>query len=221
MNAGNVLVIEDNEPAAKWLALVNQSLNKPSKLVPKRTSSVGGSLFFAKPSLRKISKPFRSESKRRLKSCNCTAELERRHGKDLCCPLQLPNTGEVDVSSEDEEEGPNGFDILNSQMKYSLVASKQMVGIFVTIWMRTELVQYVSHMRICCISRGIMGCLGNKVVLKLFWPIICIKKNHMYDTCHDDMHCFVSGLYIRELSVPSDELLLYLQSLGIRRERGG
>ncbi|GMN59267.1 hypothetical protein TIFTF001_028367 [Ficus carica] len=179
LNAGNVLVIEDNEPAAKWLALVNQSLNKPSKLVPKRTSNVGGSLFFAKPSLRKISKPFRSESKRRLKSCNCTAELERRHGKDLCCPLQLPNTGEIDVSSEDEEEGPNGFDILNSQMKYSLVASKQMVGIFVTIWMRTELVQYVSHMRICCISRGLMGCLGNKG---------CISVSFQF---HQTSFCFI------------------------------
>ncbi|XP_024018078.1 type I inositol polyphosphate 5-phosphatase 10 isoform X1 [Morus notabilis] len=162
LNAGNVLVIEDNEPAAKWLALVNQSLNKQSKGVPRRTNSVGGSLFFAKPSLRKISKAFRTESKRRLKACNCTAELERRHGKDFCCPLQQSNISEVDFSSDEDEEGSNGFDILNSQMKYSLVASKQMVGIFLTIWIRTELVQYVSHMRTCCISRGIMGCLGNK-----------------------------------------------------------
>ncbi|XP_039009701.1 type I inositol polyphosphate 5-phosphatase 5-like [Hibiscus syriacus] len=28
LNAGNVLVIEDNEPAAKWLVLTNQVLNK-------------------------------------------------------------------------------------------------------------------------------------------------------------------------------------------------
>lgn len=166
-----MLVIEDNEPAAKWLALVNQSLNKQSKGVPRRTTSVGGSLFFAKPSLRKISKAFRTESKRRLKACNCTAELERRHGKDFCCPLQQSNISEVDFSSDEDEEGSNGFDILNSQMKYSLVASKQMVGIFLTIWIRTELVQYVSHMRTCCISRGIMGCLGNKVVLNYCRPI--------------------------------------------------
>ncbi|KAL6906032.1 hypothetical protein ACP4OV_003633 [Aristida adscensionis] len=30
LNAGNVLVIEDNEPAARWLALINQALNRPS-----------------------------------------------------------------------------------------------------------------------------------------------------------------------------------------------
>ncbi|KAJ8624420.1 hypothetical protein MRB53_032950 [Persea americana] len=28
LNAGNVPVIEDNEPAAKWLSLVNRALNK-------------------------------------------------------------------------------------------------------------------------------------------------------------------------------------------------
>lgn len=163
LNAGNVLVIEDNEPAAKWLALVNQSLNKPTKALPRRTSSVGGSLFFTKPSLRKVSKTFRTESKRRLKSCNCATELERKHSKDICCQ---PSQGEMELSSEEEDEGPNAYYHSNSHMKYSLVASKQMVGIFVTIWMRTELVQYVSHLRICCISRGIMGCLGNKVVVK-------------------------------------------------------
>lgn len=30
LNAGNVLVIEDNEPASRWLALINQALNRPS-----------------------------------------------------------------------------------------------------------------------------------------------------------------------------------------------
>ncbi|XXG54329.1 hypothetical protein AAC387_Pa03g2239 [Persea americana] len=28
LNAGNVLVIEDNEPAAKWLSLINRAVNK-------------------------------------------------------------------------------------------------------------------------------------------------------------------------------------------------
>ncbi|KAK1295373.1 Type I inositol 1,4,5-trisphosphate 5-phosphatase CVP2 [Acorus calamus] len=37
-----------------------------------------------------------------------------------------------------------------------------MVGIFVTIWVRRELVQHIGHLRISCVGRGIMGCLGNK-----------------------------------------------------------
>lgn len=167
-----MLVIEDNEPAAKWLALINQSLNKPPSGVSRRMAGLGGSLFFAKPSLKKISKTFRTESGRRLKTCNCTMELERKHSKDFCFRCQPSNISEDDISSEEEEDGTNGYDILENsiphanQMKYSLIASKQMVGIFVTIWVRKELVQYIGHLRICCISRGIMGCLGNKVVLR-------------------------------------------------------
>lgn len=176
-----MLVIEDNEPAAKWLSLVNQSLNKPFGVAPRRTNTGGGSLFFAKPSLRKISKTFRTESKKRLKSCNCTAEFERKHNKDFCCPLQQSNLSEVDFSSEEDDEDTLSNSFSNrSHMKYGLVASKQMVGIFVTIWMRTELIQYVSHLRICCISRGIMGCLGNKVLLKFYGDINWFYSFHSH-----------------------------------------
>lgn len=164
-----MLVIEDNEPAAKWLSLINKSLNKPHNVVSRRSTT----LFFAKPSLKKISKTFRTENGRRLKTCNCTTELERKNSKDFCFRCQQSNISEDDISSEEEEDGASGFDILDNsitasnQMKYSLIASKQMVGIFVTIWVRKELVQHIGHLRICCISRGIMGCLGNKVVLKV------------------------------------------------------
>ncbi|KAL6125453.1 hypothetical protein ACLB2K_073511 [Fragaria x ananassa] len=186
LNAGNVLVLEDNEPAAKWLALINQSLNKSTNGSSRLTASLGGSLFFSKPSLKKVSKSFRTENKRKLKSCNCTYELERKHSKDFCFRCQQPNINEDDLSSEPDEEGSNGFDIseisissTTSQMKYSLVASKQMVGIFVTLWARKECVQYISHLRISCISRGIMGCLGNKG---------CISVSFLF---HQTTFCFV------------------------------
>ncbi|XP_030551047.1 type I inositol polyphosphate 5-phosphatase 10 isoform X2 [Rhodamnia argentea] len=172
LNAGNVLVIEDTEPAVKWLALINQSLNKPHNEAYKglkASPAITSSVFFPKPSLKKISKPFRTESRRRLKACNCPSDLERKNSKDLCFRCQQPNVSEDDISSEEEDDVSNGFEIteisaasVGNQMKYGLIASKQMVGIFVTVWMRRELVQHVSHLRISCISRGIMGCLGNK-----------------------------------------------------------
>ncbi|KAK9265805.1 hypothetical protein L1049_003411 [Liquidambar formosana] len=186
LNAGNVLVIEDNEPAAKWLALINQSLNKssdvylfnrptyPSGTKPesmrglKSTTTVGSSLFFQKPSLKTISNNFRTESRRKLKCCNCTSEPERKYCKESCFGCQQPSISEDEFSSE-EDDGPSGLLVTEistpsstNHMKYSLIASKQMVGIFVTVWVRKELVQHVGHLRITCISRGIMGCLGNK-----------------------------------------------------------
>lgn len=167
LNAGNVLVIGDNEPAGKWLALINQSLNKQTAV--KGNKSLGGSLFFPKQSLRKISKTFRTESKRKLKSCNCLPDLDKKYSKEFCFRCPQSNVTEGELSSEEDDDSPSTFqatDMSNSfstnQMKFGLVASKQMVGIFVTIWMKKELIQYVSHLRISCVSRGIMGCLGNK-----------------------------------------------------------
>ncbi|KAL9451104.1 hypothetical protein AB3S75_012787 [Citrus x aurantiifolia] len=177
LNAGNVLVIEDNEPAGRWLTLINKSLNKSHSVSSRRIRSApsfSNSLFFQKPSLKKISKNFRTESKRRLKMCNCTPELEleRKYNKEFCFPCQQSNNvtvSEDDFSSEEDEDGPSNLEMTGistpsstTQMKFSLVASKQMVGIFVTVWMRKELVQHVGHLRITSISRGIMGYLGNK-----------------------------------------------------------
>ncbi|KAJ7949445.1 putative Type I inositol polyphosphate 5-phosphatase [Quillaja saponaria] len=166
LNAGNVLVLEDNEPAAKWLDLINHSLNKSAHVasrVIKSAASFGGSLFFSKPSLKKISKTFRTESKRKLKACNCPLELERKTSMDFCFRCQESNISEDDSSSEEDDETfPISIAQSSNQMKYGLIASKQMVGIFVTVWMRKELVQHVGHLRISCITRGIMGYLGNK-----------------------------------------------------------
>ncbi|PPR92544.1 hypothetical protein GOBAR_AA28133 [Gossypium barbadense] len=162
LNAGNVLVIEDNEPAVKWLTLINRSLNK-ANYVPLRgyrsIGSPGGSLVFPKTSLRKASKALRTENKRKLKTCNCPIGLERKNSKEFCFRCPQSQTNENDISSEDDEDGPNGPSSANS-IKYSLVASKQMVGIFLTVWVRKELVQYVSHLRTSCVGRGISGALA-------------------------------------------------------------
>lgn len=187
LNAGNVLVLGDNEPAAKWLAMINQSLNKSSssggRVGPKTPSFGAGSMFFAKPSLKKISESFRTECRRKLKICNCSSfseEIVKRYGRESCfrCPEGLVNQSGVlsededddddddDDDDEDEDDGSGKVSSLVSNqmtMKYGLVSSKQMVGIFLTVWMRKELIQYVSHLRISCVTRGIMGCLGNKV----------------------------------------------------------
>ncbi|XP_057868576.2 type IV inositol polyphosphate 5-phosphatase 6-like [Cryptomeria japonica] len=84
LNAGNVLGVEDNGPAAKWLALIRQTLNK--------------------------------------------------------------NTNQINSS------GPN----------YCLVASKQMVGIFLCVWVKSDLRQHVRDIRVSCVGCGLMGYLGNK-----------------------------------------------------------
>ncbi|XP_054802647.1 type IV inositol polyphosphate 5-phosphatase 6-like [Prosopis cineraria] len=48
--------------------------------------------------------------------------------------------------------------------EYTLLASKKMVGIFISVWIRQELLRkyHVSNVKVCSVACGIMGCLGNK-----------------------------------------------------------
>ncbi|KZV55867.1 hypothetical protein F511_15717 [Dorcoceras hygrometricum] len=48
--------------------------------------------------------------------------------------------------------------------RYTLIASKKMVGVFISVWMRRELLNKcnVSRVRVCSVACGIMGYLRNK-----------------------------------------------------------
>lgn len=38
-----------------------------------------------------------------------------------------------------------------------------MVGIFLTVWVRSEIRDDIKNMKVSCVGRGLMGYLGNKV----------------------------------------------------------
>ncbi|WOL15921.1 type I inositol polyphosphate 5-phosphatase 10-like isoform X1 [Canna indica] len=217
LNAGNVLVIEDNEPAAKWLSLINQALNGPLdseididsdtpspcissfssqpssiKATISRDSKVSvGPFFFQKPSLKAVSKTFRTEEGRCLRACNCPAEVTRKYYRESCFKCKPAHISDTDTEEEEEEEEESSsyqVDGLpetptSNQQKYSLITSKQMVGIFVSVWVRRELVQYIGHLRLSCVGRGIMGYLGNKgcisVSMSLHQTSFCFVCSHL------------------------------------------
>ncbi|KAL0543272.1 hypothetical protein IC582_018363 [Cucumis melo] len=206
LNAGNVLVIEDNEPAAKWLSLINQAINKPSG---NNSDSVfgGGSdhgstkgsskdsktlPFFQKPSLKMLSKNLRPLDSGLLKACNCPIELgsrERRlrklnEGAASDLENMIISTNEqygrlmmeefVSISELASSKTGNG-----DMMKYKLISSKQMVGLFLSVWARQELVPHIGHLRVSTVGRGIMGRLGNKGCISISMSV------------HETSFCFV------------------------------
>ncbi|KAH6768486.1 DNAse I-like superfamily protein [Perilla frutescens var. frutescens] len=67
--------------------------------------------------------------------------------------------------------------------RYSLVASKQMVGIFLTVWVRSELKEHVRNIKISCVGRGLMGYLGNKgsisIGMMLHQTSLCFVCSHL------------------------------------------
>ncbi|GMH02403.1 hypothetical protein Nepgr_004242 [Nepenthes gracilis] len=71
-------------------------------------------------------------------------------------PHYSPSYYSGTLSMEDRDNGQLG------QSRYCLVASKQMVGIFLTIWVRSDLRDDVQNLKVSCVGRGLMGYLGNK-----------------------------------------------------------
>ncbi|KAJ3673593.1 hypothetical protein LUZ60_005585 [Juncus effusus] len=69
------------------------------------------------------------------------------------------------------------------QTRYSLVASKQMVGIFLMIWVRSDIRQDVRNLKVSCVGRGLMGYLGNKgsisISMTLHQTSFCFVCSHL------------------------------------------
>lgn len=214
LNAGNVLVSEDNEPATKWLSLINQALNRPledathgfktnpspsctissSPASSSRDPKVSAGLLFSKKlSLKAVSRTFRTDQGRRLKACNCPSEASRKYIRSSCFSCNQTYVSEDDSSEDEQEEGGKSITVSDTadsfstatgdQIRYSLITSKQMVGIFVTVWVKRELVQHIGHLRLSCVGRGIMGYLGNKgcisVSMSLHQTSFCFVCSHL------------------------------------------
>ncbi|XP_042496005.1 type IV inositol polyphosphate 5-phosphatase 9-like [Macadamia integrifolia] len=45
---------------------------------------------------------------------------------------------------------------------FQCIISKQMVGIFISVWVRSDLRRYIRNESVSCVGCGIIGCLGNK-----------------------------------------------------------
>ncbi|KAK3128766.1 hypothetical protein QOZ80_6BG0466050 [Eleusine coracana subsp. coracana] len=234
LTAGNVLVVEDNEPASRWLAIIHQALNVPQdqdddddnpppppppepadtgrhhrrrESSASRSSGGGGSgnLFFQTPSLKLLSNSYRVDSAV-VKTCNCSPEPSstRRRATEMRATLYraeaeaaaaaaastiggetTSTSGRDDadadspddrVPDEDEEEG-------TAAASYCLIASKQMVGLFLSVWVKKELVEHIGHLRVDCVGRGIMGWLGNKgciaISMTLHRTSLCFVCSHL------------------------------------------
>jgi hypothetical protein len=225
LNAGNVLVVEDNEPAGKWMELIYQALNRPpaqdgqssgdelsppestSSHYPQQPSQVrqgirdpsnaaipksssGGQLFAQKPPppLKMVNKSYRVDNAL-VKTCTCmsdpsTMQRRAREMREFLYRVEAAaaSPGRGAGADDDALASMEGGDQRGGGgMNYCLIARKQMVGIFLSVWVRRELVQYVGHLRVDCVGRGIMGRLGNKVCKRARARLLSCMPNLAYD----------------------------------------
>ncbi|KAL0721475.1 hypothetical protein Bca4012_036074 [Brassica carinata] len=213
LSAGNVLVVEDNEPAAKWLALISQALNKPKQdsvysnaaFSASRTTTCSSSTccseesrtpsslsFFQRPNLKVLSRNYRVDSSL-LKTCNCPVNdnasvgWDGRRSKRYSDPIVDGNAEAENFRVHEnflfDDVVPAATTMMPGQMSYRLIASKQMVGLFLSVWARKELIPHISHLRLDSVGRGIMGRLGNKgciaISMSLHQTSFCFVCSHL------------------------------------------
>lgn len=67
--------------------------------------------------------------------------------------IELPNTLE-----------DNGIGSGKSRPKYVRIVSKQMVGIYVSVWVQRKLRRHINNLKVSLVGVGLMGYMGNKVM---------------------------------------------------------
>lgn len=161
LNAGNVIGPEDSGPAAKWLSLIRQALNRDTSspdLSPNDNNTPKSEGKSSSPSFNDLHQQ-QSSPKPRVSFSNLIQfenELEKDDWERLLSMNDDVSSSPTCMSKRYNSSGPG-------QNRYCLAASKQMVGLFLCIWTRTDLYRHISNLKVSCVGTGIMGYLGNKV----------------------------------------------------------
>ncbi|XP_066366939.1 type I inositol polyphosphate 5-phosphatase 1-like isoform X5 [Miscanthus floridulus] len=162
LNAGNIFGAEDSRPLAVWEHIIRETLNK-------KCSDKSGFKCHSDPPLLSRFNPsdvalsmeheLLSESDK-----DCDGELHPLIDQDHNCGLQ-------DKTYENLEAFPEGdlacVDIIDKRAKrkrleFVRIISKQMVGIFLSIWVRRSLRKHIQNLRVSTVGVGAMGYIGNK-----------------------------------------------------------
>ncbi|XP_057511812.1 type I inositol polyphosphate 5-phosphatase 2-like isoform X2 [Actinidia eriantha] len=89
------------------------------------------------------------------------------------------------ILEKSEEQHENGLvkDGLKSHPTYVRIVSKQMVGIYVSVWVRRRLRRHINNLKVSPVGVGLMGYMGNKgsvsVSMSLFQTRLCFVCSHL------------------------------------------
>ncbi|KEH43638.1 type I inositol-1,4,5-trisphosphate 5-phosphatase [Medicago truncatula] len=70
-----------------------------------------------------------------------------------------------------------------TRSSYVKIVSKQMVGIFITVWVRRSLRKHIQNMKVSTVGVGVMGYIGNKgsisVSMSIYQTLFCFICTHL------------------------------------------
>ena len=69
---------------------------------------------------------------------------------------------------------------VNKHPRYVRIVSKQMVGIYISVWVRKKLRRHITYLKVSPVGVGLMGYMGNKVLFKsISFEETCIMPSTM------------------------------------------
>jgi len=156
LNAGNIFGAEDNRPVSVWEQIIRETLNKNfSDKSRFKCHSDPPSVSRFNPSDAALSTEHESLSG---SDNDSDGELQPLIEQDHNCRLQ-------DKTDENFEAFPEeGLDqrVKRKRPEFVRMISKQMVGIFLSIWVRRSLRKHIQNLRVSTVGVGAMGYIGNK-----------------------------------------------------------
>ncbi|KAM3688949.1 hypothetical protein ACJW31_09G009500 [Castanea mollissima] len=172
LNAGNVLGAEDYGPATKWLSLIRQALNTKDPEFQQYDNNATGAELSPQDDEHGSLKPRPSFSD--------LLSLEDELGIEDFQKMVNSNVNLEECSPGSPFKSEQGG---STQQRFCLAASKQMVGIFLCVWVRADLYKHISNLKVSCVGRGIMGYLGNKgsisISMTLYQTTFCFVCTHL------------------------------------------
>jgi hypothetical protein len=169
LNAGNIFGAEDNRPVAIWEHIIRQTLNKngSDKLRFKCHSDPSSSSRFD-PSDVALSMEHELLSG---SDNDSDGELHPLIEQDHNRRFHQDKTDEKFEPFLEEDLACDAIIGKRKRPEFVRIISKQMVGIFLSIWVRRSLRKHVQNLRVSTVGVGAMGYIGNKASAKFDLPL--------------------------------------------------
>lgn len=89
----------------------------------------------------------------------CSSADGTNHGEIFTAEIRSKNRMKTPMKDGKHDQWED-----ESGCSYMILASKKMVGVFISIWVKKDLLKrcYISNVKVCAVGCGIMGYLGNK-----------------------------------------------------------
>lgn len=194
MIAGNIFGSEDTRPIPIWENIIRENLNKiqpvhnkfksysnppsPSRFKPSvDTPNIKDEILLESDveSEEKIS-TFIDDSnfhqQEKPNSLKSDYSLKDPKSFENFLPLESYLSGDNRVVPEfswHNKVDLDSFMYRKRRSQYVRIVSKQMVGVFITIWVRRSLRKHIQNVNVSTVGVGIMGYIGNKVCFYFFF----------------------------------------------------